>query len=92
MNLADRIQSLKKIKGITQEALADTLGVSRQAVSKWESGQSEPETDKIIGLSEYFGVTTDYILKGTETETAKTGDYSALGSRIRTAQRLRRLV
>ncbi|MDD4774511.1 MAG: helix-turn-helix transcriptional regulator [Eubacteriales bacterium] len=80
MNLADRIQNLRKLKGITQETLADTLGVSRQAVSKWESGQSEPESDKIIGMSEYFGVTTDYILKGTEP--VKTDDYTALGSSI----------
>ncbi|MGN1031444.1 MAG: helix-turn-helix domain-containing protein [Butyricicoccaceae bacterium] len=66
MNLADRIQSLRKTKGISQEELADRLGVSRQAVSKWESGQSMPDLNKIIALSEYFEVTTDYLLKGTE--------------------------
>lgn len=66
MNLADRIQRLRKEKGISQEELANVLGVSRQAVSKWESEQSIPDLDKIIALSEYFAVTTDYILKGTE--------------------------
>ena len=68
MNLANRIQRLRKAKGISQEELADGLGVSRQAVSKWESEQSMPELDKIIQLSEYFGVTTDFLLKGVERE------------------------
>lgn len=68
MTIADRIQSLRKTKGISQEELADQIGVSRQAISKWESDQSCPEIDKIILLSDYFGVTTDYLLKGIETE------------------------
>lgn len=67
MSIADRIQSLRKEKGISQEELAEQVGVSRQAVSKWESEQSSPEVDKIILLSEYFGVTTDFLLKGKET-------------------------
>ena len=66
MNMADRIQYLRKSKGISQEELADKVGVSRQAVSKWESEQSTPDLEKIIILSEFFGVTTDYILKGIE--------------------------
>ena len=66
MNIADRIQSLRKGKGISQEELADKIGVSRQAVSKWESEQSLPDIEKIILLSEYFDVTTDYLLRGIE--------------------------
>ena len=66
MNIADRIQNLRKIKGISQEELADKVGVSRQAVSKWESEQSIPDLDKVIIMSELFDVTTDYILKGIE--------------------------
>lgn len=66
MNLADRIQHLRKVKGISQEQLADSLGVSRQAVSKWESEQSTPDVEKIILLSEYFETTTDFLLKGIE--------------------------
>lgn len=64
MKLADRILELRKQKGISQEELADRLGVSRQSVSKWESEQSEPGMDKIIQMSDYFEVTTDYLLKG----------------------------
>ena len=66
MTLADRIQQLRKQKGISQEELADRVGVSRQAVSKWESEQSVPDMDRIILLSDYFEVTTDYLLRGIE--------------------------
>jgi len=54
------------MKGVSQEEFADKIGVSRQAVSKWESEQSVPDLDKIIIMSEYFDVTTDYLLKGIE--------------------------
>lgn len=66
MNMADRIQYLRKTKGMSQEELADKVGVSRQAVSKWESEQSIPDLEKVIMMSDFFGVTTDYILKGIE--------------------------
>ncbi len=66
MTIADRIQQLRKAKGISQEELADKIGVSRQAISKWESEQSTPELEKIILLSEYFDTTTDFLLKGIE--------------------------
>ena len=66
MNIADRIQNLRKTKGLSQEQLADAIGVSRQAVSKWESEQATPDLEKIILMSEYFEVTTDYLLKGIE--------------------------
>lgn len=69
MNVADRIQNLRKIKGLSQEELADKIGVSRQAVSKWESEQSLPDMEKIILLSDFFDVTTDYLLKGIEPKT-----------------------
>jgi transcriptional regulator with XRE-family HTH domain len=66
MNIADRIQYLRKQKGLSQEELADMVGVSRQSVSKWESEQSVPDLEKIITMSDIFEVTTDYILKGIE--------------------------
>ena len=64
MKLANRILELRKQKGISQEALADQLGVSRQAISKWESEQSMPELEKIVLMSDFFEVSTDYLLKG----------------------------
>ena len=66
MNLSDRIQALRKANGMSQEELADRVGVTRQAVSKWESEQSMPDLDKVIALSEIFEVTTDFLLKGIE--------------------------
>ena len=63
MILADKIISLRKKAGWSQEELAQQLGVSRQSVSKWEGAQSVPDMDRILQLSRLFGVTTDYLLK-----------------------------
>ena len=82
MNIADRIQHLRKIKGVSQEELADKMGVSRQAVSKWESEQSIPEIDKIIAMSDYFAVTTDYLLKGIEVTENKDNSGEVIVSQI----------
>ena len=79
MTLADRIQQLRRQKGISQEELADRVGVSRQAVSKWESEQSMPDMDKVILLSDYFEVTTDYLLKGIEPAPPAAGEKKADG-------------
>ncbi len=68
MKLSERIQHLRKSRGMSQEELAEEIGVSRQAVSKWESEQSMPDLEKVILLSDFFGVTTDYLLKGREPE------------------------
>lgn len=63
MSLGEKIVELRKKRGLSQEDLAITLGVSRQAVSKWETGDSTPDTDKIVLLAEYFSVTTDWLLR-----------------------------
>jgi len=63
MILADKIMELRKKNGWSQEELAEKIGVSRQSVSKWESAQAVPDLNKILVLSEVFGVTTDYLLK-----------------------------
>ncbi|MBO5355483.1 MAG: helix-turn-helix transcriptional regulator [Clostridia bacterium] len=63
MTLADKIIRERKKKGWSQEELAEKVDVSRQAVSKWEAGQSTPDLDKILLISKLFGVTTDYLLK-----------------------------
>lgn len=63
MILADKIIKLRKKNGLTQEELADKMNVSRQAVSKWEGAQTIPDLEKILQLSAFFGVTTDYLLK-----------------------------
>ena len=63
MILADKIMTLRKKSGWSQEDLADKLGISRQSVSKWESGMSIPDLEKIVKMSSLFGVSTDYLLK-----------------------------
>lgn len=63
MILAEKIIQLRKQRGWSQEELADKLGISRQSVSKWESGMSIPDLDKILKLGGLFGVSTDYLLK-----------------------------
>jgi len=63
MILADKIIDLRKKSGWSQEELAEQLGVSRQAVSKWESAQSVPDMGRVVQMSELFGVSTDYLLK-----------------------------
>lgn len=63
MILADKIIEERKKNGWSQEELASKLGVSRQAVSKWESSGSIPDLQRILQMSELFGVTTDYLLK-----------------------------
>lgn len=92
MILAEKIMKLRKQRGWSQEELALRIGVSRQSVSKWESMSSFPDLDKIIKLSELFGVSTDYLLKddveeepGFELEAsndAKSKDYDLVNTKV----------
>lgn len=66
MNLSEKILALRKANDLTQEQLAEKLDVSRQSISKWESGQAIPELDKIVALSAIFNVKTDDLLKPSE--------------------------
>lgn len=65
MTLGEKIYKLRTKRGMSQEALGEALGVSRQSVSKWETDQSVPELDKIVAISEIFAVSTDNLLKET---------------------------
>lgn len=66
MNFQEKLQGLRKEKGLSQEDLAEKLNVSRQAVAKWESGKSYPEIDKIVSISRLFNITIDSLLKDFE--------------------------
>lgn len=68
MDIAERLQELRKKAGYSQEQVAEMLGLSRQAISKWESGQGKPEIDNIVKLTEIYHVSADYILLGVEKE------------------------
>lgn len=81
MIFADKLIQLRKKSGWSQEELAEQMNVTRQSVSKWEAAQSVPDFEKMIKLSELFGVTTDYLLKDEIEEAEQSGfikDMSAL--------------
>lgn len=62
MTMGEKIAAQRRSKGMSQEALAGELGITRQAVSRWETGEAVPDTDKVVRLSRLFGVSTDYLL------------------------------
>ena len=68
LNLGERIVSLREAHGISQAELAKRLEVSRQAVSKWEKGQSSPDTVKLIQLAELFDIEVEYLATGIKPE------------------------
>ena len=72
MTFGEKLQSLRQRAGMSQDALAERLQVSRQAVSRWERYETMPETDKVVAIADIFDVTTDYLLRpqpeSTETE------------------------
>ena len=72
MKLSEKLFELRKEKGWSQEKLAEQINVSRQSISKWESGQVLPEIEKIIELSKIFQVTTDYLLLDENSEKGST--------------------
>lgn len=68
MNIGERILKLRKESHLSQEEVANKLNVSRQTISKWETGESNPDFDKIVPLCELFNVSTDELIKGTKEE------------------------
>ena len=75
MKLSEKICYCRKKSGKSQEALAEQLGVSRQAVSKWETGEAEPELKKLRLLAEAFGVSTDWLLSDEEPQEEAKSDF-----------------
>lgn len=73
MNFNDRLADLRRRKGLSQEQLGYELGVSRQTVSKWELGQSYPDFQKLVLLSDYYEMSLDELVKGVDV-----GDVRAL--------------
>lgn len=68
MEFQQRLYELRKQSGLSQEGLADLLGVSRQAVQKWEAGTSRPDLDNLAALARYFNVSLDYLVTGQEAQ------------------------
>ncbi len=68
MNFNEKLIDLRKSKNLSQEELGAELGVSRQTVSKWESGQSYPDFQRLVLLSDYFGLTLDELVKDVDVQ------------------------
>jgi transcriptional regulator with XRE-family HTH domain len=68
MQFHERLYEVRKRSGMTQNDLADRLNVSRQAVSRWEMGTAKPDFENLIAISDLFGISIDYLLKGREEE------------------------
>ena len=83
MTFGERLQALRQRAGMSQDALAERLGVSRQAVSRWERDETMPETDKVIALADLFGVTTDYLLRPRPEETEQKAQTPPRGQKDR---------
>ena len=88
MNFSEKLSKLRKEKNYTQEQLAELLGVSRQAVSKWESGTAYPETTTLIEIGKLFDCSMDYLLKEEITEKTATQDVSLYERIKRTYEKL----
>lgn len=85
MTFSEKLMDLRRKSGLSQEQLADRLGVTRQSVSKWESGTAMPELVKLISLSDIFGVSVDYLVKDylEEPESAGGGDDLSVQQAVR---------
>ena len=92
MKLSEKILYSRKRAGLSQEALADMVGVSRQAVSKWETGEALPETAKLAALGTALGVSLDWLLSDAEPEEPEeepAAFVAAAGRRIRLTAAMR---
>lgn len=83
MEFHEKLQELRKNKGLTQEELAQVLFVSRAAVSKWESGRGYPNIDSLKAIAQYFGVTVDQLLSGEQVLTIAQEDRKQQQNRLR---------
>lgn len=68
MNMGEKILKMRKARGWSQEELAEQVGVTRQAISRWESGAVKPDADRIIAICDIFGVSADYLMRGLDTD------------------------
>lgn len=79
IEIANRLLQYRKEKGYSQEELAEQLGLSRQAISKWERAEASPDTDNLLALSQLYGVTLDELLTGKKAEDTPKGDNVSIG-------------
>jgi len=93
MNFNEKLITLRKAKGLSQEELGIELGVSRQTISKWESCQSYPDFQRLVLLSDYFGLTLDELVKGIDVQDVRDKNFNderigSLYNDVETAKRI----
>jgi len=76
MGLVERLTELRKKAGLSQEDLSEKLNISRQAVSKWERGESTPDIDNLTRIGEIYGVSMDYLILGKTEEISQPSNIS----------------
>ena len=85
MDFNNKLYELRKQKGFSQEELAGRLNVSRQTISKWEVGESAPDMEKLVAISDLFGISLDELVKGEEPQQAESpGLYSDIKEHVLT--------
>ena len=82
MTLKNRLVQFRKNAGLSQEDVAEKLDVTRQTVSKWETGQSSPDLDKVLPLCELYNITPDELLRGDEARSEESNDSADTDSKI----------
>lgn len=82
MTLGEILVNLRKKKGLSQEQLAEELNLTRQTISKWELNQSSPDIHYLVQLSNFFGVSTDYLIKGGEVNPDAKHDTKVVGKNV----------
>lgn len=83
MAFSEKLYELRKNGNLSQEQLAEQLGVSRQAISKWETGKAIPESETLISISKYFDVTLDELMKENDTPSEVVTDREKIQTKIR---------
>ena len=86
MEFSEKLMDLRRREGLSQEQLADRLGVTRQSVSKWESGSAMPELGKLIAIADLFGVTLDELVRGRAAEPEQKAEDAGLKQRLETLE------
>lgn len=76
MSFGENLLLLRKSKGLSQEGLGNIINVSRQTISKWELEETTPEMDRVIQLSDYFGITLDELINGKKKTKIESEDIS----------------
>lgn len=69
----NRLREIRLAKGVSQQIVANHLGITRQAYSNYENGNRNPDNEMLLKLAEYLGVSTDYLLRGTQNTAASSG-------------------